>query len=89
VREKTTDHGVLVQPEVPLGQPAEHPPEGEAAQIAECPSGHSVPKIVAPAPQYRIDPVERRCRSASVRCCARRVSDLTLSISAARAFFDG
>jgi len=71
VRKKPTDHGVLVQPEMPLGQPAEHPPEGEAFQIAECPSGHSVPKIVAPASQHRIYPVEE-VSERSVLCSARQ-----------------
>ena len=57
--EEPTDQGVFVQPDVPLGQPPEHPPEGEVVQIAEGPSGHPVPKVIAPAPQHRIDPAQQ------------------------------
>ena len=48
-----------VQPDVSLPEPADDPPEGEVIDVVEGPGRHAVTEVVAPAPQYRVQPAQQ------------------------------
>ena len=42
-----------------MAKPVDHPAPGKGVQVAEGPRRHAVPEVVGPAPQHRVQPLQK------------------------------
>src|SRR5690606_37966326 len=55
VGEKTAAYGSPVQSDVPLANPGYDPPEGVMVEVTEYTLGNTMPEVVTPAPEHRVE----------------------------------